>query len=905
MSNTTTKGQNAMTDTRTKVSNLVQQLRMNTPEQVRNCRFCCWKLVPSNGKPRKLSFNPRTGMLAKTDDPETFASFEEALKALETGRYSGIGILVGNGVAAFDIDHCVDDYGCLNSLAASVLGLLKNCYVELSPSGSGLRGFFSVPSGYTYDKNIYYIKHGDLELYLPGMTNRFVTLTGNVFREGNVCDESNALQVVLETLMKRKTAVAETSEDFEPHSYLTDEEALAKVRNHKKFTDCFDGNWTDYFPSQSEADLYVLGLLAFYCGGDMDQMERIFCASALMRDKFRNSTGVTAYGINTMKRAVVGRRCFYDPEYGRTRAEDDFSEIEEDADLEEIWYDSETRSALDQRLESLLASNPGITDLYSKDGILLAAYAKIERPADYEKLREQAKKNDMSVRRYEKEIKAKEEAIRKYREEQEAQKRAEIEQVIQAIYPPFIVYNKRTKSTTVDPTKLAIYVGEHLQYILVEDSLRDTRTKYVYEDGVYTICSDEKFKGYIKQFIEDYDPTLVKMKDVEEANRNLSAGLNAVPYDRLNKDESIVNFRNGILDLNTMELKPHNPNNLSTIQLDCDWIETDEPTPTFDNYLADLSDYSEDIRALLLQFMGAVLSNIRGSRYKKALFLAGEGDTGKSQLKVLTERILGRDNFAAIDLPEMESQFGSSMLYGKRLAGTSDMTFMTIRELKTFKTVTGGDHIKVEFKGKNAFSYIYNGFLWFCMNKPPKFGGDDGTWVYDRIMLVHCPNVIPKAEQDHDLLEKMYAERNGIVRKAILALKTSIANGYRFTEPEAITSARAEYRRNNDSVAMFIEDCMVKRDKSGSIPKDDYVTVEMVVRIYRKWCQYNNNGYAKTKKEFILSYCDYVGMVKDTAIVRRGRGCFFTDYRVTVEAFEYLLPTDMELHRGLAAPLRA
>lgn len=67
-----------------------------------------------------------------------------------------------------------------------------------------------------------------------------------------------------------------------------------------------------------------------------------------------------------------------------------------------------------------------------------------------------------------------------------------------------------------------------------------------------------------------------------------------------------------------------------------------------------------------------------------------------------------------------------------------------------------------EFKGQQGFEYTYGGLLWFCMNRLPKFGGDDGQWVYDRIMVVECPNVIPKDMQDKTLLDKMYAEREGI-----------------------------------------------------------------------------------------------------------------------------------------------
>ena len=68
---------------------------------------------------------------------------------------------------------------------------------------------------------------------------------------------------------------------------------------------------------------------------------------------------------------------------------------------------------------------------------------------------------------------------------------------------------------------------------------------------------------------------------------------------------------------------------------------------------------------------------------KKALFLVGQGDTGKSQLKSLVERLLGRGNFIGIDLKEIESRFGTGAVYGTRLAGSSDMSFLSVDELKT------------------------------------------------------------------------------------------------------------------------------------------------------------------------------------------------------------------------------
>ena len=113
------------------------------------------------------------------------------------------------------------------------------------------------------------------------------------------------------------------------------------------------------------------------------------------------------------------------------------------------------------------------------------------------------------------------------------------------------------------------------------------------------------------------------------------------------------------------------------------------------------------------------------------------GDTGKSQLKNLVERLLGKGNYIGIDLKDIEPRFGAGSIYGTRLAGSSDRSFLSGRELKIFKLLTGGDCVQVEFKGLQSFETTYNGLLWFWMNKLPKFGGDDGQRVYDRIMVVN------------------------------------------------------------------------------------------------------------------------------------------------------------------------
>lgn len=77
-------------------------------------------------------------------------------------------------------------------------------------------------------------------------------------------------------------------------------------------------------------------------------------------------------------------------------------------------------------------------------------------------------------------------------------------------------------------------------------------------------------------------------------------------------------------------------------------------------------------------------------------------------------------------------------------------------------------------------------------------------------MQVECSNVIPLAKQDKQLLDKLYAERSGIVHKAVIALKQVIQNGYVFSEPESVAAARKTYMEENNTVIAFFQECIVE-----------------------------------------------------------------------------------------------
>ena len=307
---------------------------VNIPQELKNnASFCVWKLEKRRGQATKVPYNPRTGQLAKTNDPATFSDFGTAMKAYAMGGWDGIGYRVSEGIGAIDIDHCIREDGSLNDVAASILGIFSDAYFERSPSGTGLRGFFRLSPDFAYDKTVYYVnnrQHG-LEVYLPGTTNRFVTVTGDEYRAGTVTRNDEALQALLDTFMKRKIQVSNRT--VEPCSYLTDEQVIdhaSKSESGEKFKVLMEGRWEEGYDSQSDADMALVSILSFWCGNVEEQIDRIFRTSGLMRDKWDRQTGDSTYGQITIRNAVSTNDTIYTPILVAETADAEFSDLDEE-----------------------------------------------------------------------------------------------------------------------------------------------------------------------------------------------------------------------------------------------------------------------------------------------------------------------------------------------------------------------------------------------------------------------------------------------------------------------------------------------------------------------------------------------------------------------------------------------
>ncbi len=287
-------------------------------EMKQNALFCLWRKRKHKGQVKKIPYQINGKCLSSTERTH-FSSFDAVME--KASEYDGIGIGVFDGFCAIDIDHCHNN-GVLSDMAKDIIATM-NSYTEFSPSGDGVHIYFKV-SGLAYDQDRYYINNRKigLEVYVSDHTNKFMTVTGNAVNALGIEERSKELITILEKYMVKPKNDNHCNRKI-PGSILSDDSVITKAMSSQQ-GEKFNALWNGDIPegkSHSEADAALCAILAFWCGGDTEQMDRLFRQSGLYREKWERED----YRTSTLNNAVALTREFYSP-YETTSAADDFAD---------------------------------------------------------------------------------------------------------------------------------------------------------------------------------------------------------------------------------------------------------------------------------------------------------------------------------------------------------------------------------------------------------------------------------------------------------------------------------------------------------------------------------------------------------------------------------------------------
>ena len=280
------------------------------PDELKKYKnWVCWKAFPSpkENDPNhigKRPVNAITGTFASSTDPDTWCDYETAVQAAE--QYSGIGFVFTNTpFFGVDIDGVEEDVrrfsdGDTGNIIGEFVHTLQS-YAELSQSGKGIHIICKgeLPSGGR--------RKGNVEMYETG---RFFTMSGNAVSDYPLADCTDSIKALHEKYIGGGTAPKPKAAPVQKSNIVFNDsipELLEKCRMSKQgalFSDLMAGNFEGHYTSQSEADLALCDILAFWLGRDATAIDSVFRTSGLMREKWDRKQSGSTYGALTISKAI-------------------------------------------------------------------------------------------------------------------------------------------------------------------------------------------------------------------------------------------------------------------------------------------------------------------------------------------------------------------------------------------------------------------------------------------------------------------------------------------------------------------------------------------------------------------------------------------------------------------------
>jgi putative DNA primase/helicase len=221
-------------------------------------RWVLWRLetvLNTRGElvPTKVPYQ-RNGAHASSTDPATWCTHAEALATV--GGFTGVGVMMGNGLGCTDLDHCVSD-GKIMPWAREIIIALDS-YSEFSPSGTGV---------HILGENI----------SLPGKGRKRPYETGAV----EVYDTARFLTFTGRWLPKTPADILPRGSQFNA-LYNRIDQRNGQPKGKRDFDLLMAGEWEKCgFPSMSEAVFVLCQLLNEKYDNDADKVDEQFRLSGL------------------------------------------------------------------------------------------------------------------------------------------------------------------------------------------------------------------------------------------------------------------------------------------------------------------------------------------------------------------------------------------------------------------------------------------------------------------------------------------------------------------------------------------------------------------------------------------------------------------------------------------------
>lgn len=281
-----------------------------------------------------------------------------------------------------------------------------------------------------------------------------------------------------------------------------------------------------------------------------------------------------------------------------------------------------------------------------------------------------------------------------------------------------------------------------------------------------------------------------------------------VPGDRSDFDQHkyLLNVANGVVDLKTGKLQPHD-RELKLTKITNIFFEENAKCPNWLAFLDQIFLGDKELAEYMQRLIGYSLTGDISEQIM--MFLVGGGSNGKSTFINTIKDLVGEygkqaksDTF--IKKKETGANNDIARLVGSRFVSAIESEEGEKLSESFVKQITGGEPVLARFLRQEYFEYIPEFKVFFTTNHKPIIGGlDEGIWR--RVKLIPFDLNLPAHKRDKKLPEKLSLEMSGILNWAIEGCLKWQKDG--LIEPAVVAKATGNYKEDMDILGPFLAEC--------------------------------------------------------------------------------------------------